>query len=78
MGSKVEAEAPLTEADTEGTVVNTLEIVDVKLFFLFFPLEHAYDLCQLPIHSDGEACNPKPTPHYIFYSFFFDSLFLSS
>lgn len=56
MGSKVEAETPLTEADTEGTAIHTLEIIDVKLFaFYSFPLNMLI-ICQLPIHSDREAC----------------------
>lgn len=78
MGSKVEAETPLTEADMEGTIIHTLEIIDIKLFsFYSFPLNMLIT-CQLPIHSDGEACYPKPIPYYIFYFFFFPSSFLSS
>lgn len=78
VGSKVEAETPLTEADMEGTTIHTLEIIDIKLFsFYSFPLNMLIT-CQLPIHSDGEACYPKPIPYYIFYFFFFPSSFLSS
>lgn len=67
MGNKVEAETPLTEANSEGIAIHTFEIIDVKLFsFYSFPLNMLIT-CRLPIHSDGEACYPKPTPHYIFY-----------
>lgn len=39
MGSKVKSETPVTEADTEGTAIWALEVIDVKLFSLYsFPL----------------------------------------